>query len=180
MRTDNKAKAVSDSVYRYTSQEAFDSHMASKPVQDLIASFAADPTLLSAPPTMTISDLVQGYTRPEISSCADPYIAVGSLEYKEGKRVEALEGWKKVASETEMNEGDTLSYGIYKNREHPETVKVVEFYRSEEYFKQVHVPSKAIQENLQKYGNEIRASVSHVWLKHVAGFLVKGKGSSSL
>jgi quinol monooxygenase YgiN len=154
--------------------------MASKPVQDLIAFVGADPTFLSAPPTTTISDLVQGYTRPEISSCSDPYIAVGSLEYKEGKRTEALEGWKQVASETEKNEADTLSYGIYKNREHPETVKAVEFYRSQEYFKQVHVPSNAIQENLKKYGNEIRASVSHVWLKHVAGFLVKEKRSPSL
>lgn len=171
---------VPDGSYRYNSQDAFDSHMASKPVVDLIASFGADPTLLTAAPAMTISEVVQSFSRPEITSCADPYIAVASIEYKDGKRAEALEGWKYVALETEKNETETLSYGIYKNREHSETVKTFEAYRSQEYFMGVHVKSAAVQENLQKYGNEIRASISHVWLKHVAGFMDKGKGSSNL
>jgi quinol monooxygenase YgiN len=154
--------------------------MASKPVVDLIASFEADPTLLSAAPAMTISDVVQTFSRPDITNCADPYMAVASIEYKDGKRTEALEAWKHVASETEKNEPGTLSYGIYKDREHSGTVKTVEAYQSLEYFKDVHVPSTAVQENMQKYGNEIRVSISHIWLKLVAGFMVKPTGTSNL
>ena len=154
--------------------------MSSKPVLDLIASFSADPTQLGGPMSMSISDVTQAFSRPEIANCSDPYIAVASIEYKPGKRAEALEAWKHVASETQNNEADTLSYGVYRNREHAETVKTVEAYRSEKYFREVHVPSQAVQGNLAKFGGEIRVRVEHVMLRLVGGFLDKGVGGSNL
>jgi quinol monooxygenase YgiN len=136
--------------------------MTSQPVLDLMGSLGADPTLLTAAPVITPLDVVQGFSRPEFASCVDPYITVVSIQYKD------------VVSDTEKNELETLSYGIYKNREHAETVKVFEAFRSEEYFHEVHGKSAAVQENVQKYGDDIRVSKSHISLRHVAGYLGKG------
>ena len=62
------------------------------------------------------------------------------------------------------------SYSILKDTGHPETIRTVEIYASQEYFKEVHVPSKAVQENVKKYGTEIRVSVKHAFLEFQAGF----------
>ncbi|KAF2691796.1 hypothetical protein K458DRAFT_473495 [Lentithecium fluviatile CBS 122367] len=167
-------------IENYDSQEAFDSHMASKPVVDLITYFGANATLFGGEPTIATSELTASFTRPEAVNVADPFITYASIEYKDGKRVKALEGWKHVASETEKNEPSTLSYEIQKNKDHPETVKTIEVYRNIEYFKEVHIPSKAVQENKAKYGDETRVSLKHAFLKISAGYLVKGKNTSSL
>lgn len=154
--------------------------MASKPVTDLVAFFGSNATLFGGAPTISTSESSSAFTRPEIMKATDPWITYASIEYKDGKRAEALEGWKHVTSETEKNEPETLSYGIHKNKDHAETIKTLEVYANLAYFKEVHIPSKAVQENKAKYGDEIRVSLKHAFLKLVAGYLGKEKASSNL
>lgn len=157
--------------YRYTSRAAFDAHMAIDPVQDIVGWITANPNNIDGEATITMSESYASFTRPEVLRATDPWICYASIEYKEGKRAEALEPWKNVTSETEKNEAETLSYSILKDSGHPETIKTIEVYASQEYFKEVHVPSSAVQENAKKYGNEIRLSLKHVFLKYQSGYL---------
>ncbi|KAL1611823.1 hypothetical protein SLS60_000043 [Paraconiothyrium brasiliense] len=158
-------------IEEYTSQSAFDAHMAAEPVKDMVSWLTANQKQLDGEATVTMSETYCSFTRPEITKAADPWICYASIEYKQGKRAEALEPWKHVTSETEKNEAETLSYSILKDTGHPEKIKTVEVYKSQEYFKEVHVPSKAVQENVRDYGNEIRIGLEHSFLKLEAGFL---------
>ncbi|KAJ4357515.1 uncharacterized protein N0V89_002091 [Didymosphaeria variabile] len=158
-------------VEEYTSQAAFDAHLAVEPVKDMVAWLTANPKNIDGEATVTVSENYSSFTRPEILKATDPWICYASIEYKEGKRSEALEPWKHVTSETEKNEAETLSYSILKDTGHPETIKTIEVYASQEYFKEVHVPSKAVQENAKNYGDEIRVSLKHAFLKYQTGFL---------
>ncbi|KAF2643301.1 hypothetical protein P280DRAFT_446753 [Massarina eburnea CBS 473.64] len=167
-------------IEEYASQAGFDAHMGSQAVKDLIAFFGANATLFGGAPDISTSEVNSTFTRPETTKADNPWICYASIEYKEGKRSEALEGWKHVTAETEKNEPETLSYSNYKNRDHPETVKTMEVYTSQQYFKDVHVPSKAVQGNLQKHGNDIRVSLKHVSLKLIGGYLAKEKSMSNL
>jgi quinol monooxygenase YgiN len=158
-------------VHRYTGRAAFDAHMAIEPVKDMIAWMTTNTENINGEATVTMSENYTSFTRPEVLKATDPWMCYASIEYKEGKRAEALEPWKHVASETEKNEAETLSYSILKDTGHPDTVKTIEVYASQEYFKEVHVPSKAVQDNVSQYGNEIRVCVKHAFLKYQTGFL---------
>ena len=165
---------------RYSSKESFDTHMASKPVADLVAYFGANPDLFGGAPDISTSESSSSFTRSTATKEKKPFITYASIVYQEDKREDALEGWKYVTSETVKNEPGTLSYGVYKNKDNDNTVKTVEVYKSEEYFKHVHVPSKAVSQNKEKYGDEIRLSLQHVFLRLVAGYLARDKSTSSL
>ncbi|KAF2022344.1 hypothetical protein BU24DRAFT_417993 [Aaosphaeria arxii CBS 175.79] len=167
-------------VEEYTSQAAFDQHMGSKPVTDLIAYFTANPALFAGETKVAMTEPSSTFTRPEISNTEDPHFVYAAIDYKEGERDEALEGWKTVTSETQKNEPETLSYSILKDKGNSVTINTLEVYASEAYFKQVHVPSNAVKENRQKYGDEIRTSMKWAILKKVAGYLYKEKPSSNL
>ncbi|KAF1974291.1 hypothetical protein BU23DRAFT_531789 [Bimuria novae-zelandiae CBS 107.79] len=158
-------------IEEYTSKAAFDAHMAAEPVKALVAFLTQDPQYLKAESALNMTESYAFFTRPEIVNATDPWICYASIEYKEGKRAEALEPWKHVTSEMEKNEADTLNYSILKDNDHAETIRTLEIYASEEYFKEVHVPSQAVQENMKNYGNEIRASIKHVFLKYRGGFM---------
>ncbi|KAF9735110.1 hypothetical protein PMIN06_001455 [Paraphaeosphaeria minitans] len=158
-------------VEEYTSQAAFDAHVSIDPMKDMVGWLTSNPQNIEGEAIVTMSETYASFTRPEVFKATDPWICYASIEYKEGKRAEALEPWKHVTSETEKNEAETLSYSILKDMGHPETVKTIEVYASQGYFKEVHVPSKAVQDNVNKYGNEIRLSLTHVFLKFQTGFL---------
>lgn len=145
--------------------------MASEPVKEILAYFAANPQHVGGESVLSMTESWAAFTRPEIVNATDPWICFASIEYKAGKRAEALEAWENVTSETEKNEAETLSYNILKDNGHSETIKTLEVYASQAYFKEVHVPSKAVQDNLKNFGNEIRVSIKHVFLKLEGGFL---------
>jgi quinol monooxygenase YgiN len=138
-----------------------------------MAYFKANPTLLGSPPIVATSETAAAFTRPAISDVADPFILYASIEYKDGKRAESVQGWNGIASESEKNESETLSYGYYLNKDHPETIKVVEIYTTLQYFKEVHFLSKAVKENKERWGDEVRVSMKHGTFKLVAGYLAK-------
>lgn len=145
--------------------------MASPPVKDILAWMSGNPQFFAGEATVSMTESHASFTRPSILSHSDPWICYASIEYKPGQRAVALDPWKHVASETERNEPETLSYSILKDEAHPEKIKTVEVYASEGYFKEVHVPSEAVQENVRKYGSEIRVSIRHAFLKLRGGFL---------
>ncbi|KAF2440348.1 hypothetical protein P171DRAFT_524417 [Karstenula rhodostoma CBS 690.94] len=157
-------------VEEYTSRAAFDAHMSIDPVKDMVNWLASNPGNIDGEATVSMSETHASFTRPDVLGAADPWICYASIEYKEGKRAEALEPWKYVASETEKNEAGTLSYSILKDEGQPETVRTVEVYKSQAYFKEVHVPSRAVQENAKRYGEGIRVSVRHVFLEYWTGY----------
>lgn len=117
------------------------------------------------------------FTRPSIASARDPFITLASIEYFENKRAGALEGWKKVTSETEASELETLGYGIYADRDNAALIKTLEIYESETFFRGVHMKNKAIWENRDKFGEgwRVPGSTSFAFLKVVGGFLGRGE-----
>ena len=158
---------------RFKDQAAYDSHQASEPVQNLFKYFGENPSLISGEPHLSFAEASSTFTRPKITEHSDPFIVWAAINYKEGKRVEALEGWKTVTSETEKNEPETLSYSILADKGNELTINTVEIYASEDYFRKVHVPSNAVKVNKEKYGDEIRTGISWQQLKLVGGFLHK-------
>lgn len=154
--------------------------MASQPVTDLIAYFGANPTLFVGAPDVATTETSSSFVRPEITKSGDPFITYASINYKEDTRDEALGGWKTVTLETQKNEPDTLGYVIAKDMGNSVTIKTLEVYASEKYFREVHAPSKAVTENKAKYGDDIRTSIKHAFLKLVAGYLHKDKAGSNL
>jgi quinol monooxygenase YgiN len=156
-------------LYRYTSKAALDAHMASQPVAEVHSFFGDNPPQM----TVTLSETSSAFVRPEVTQASDPFICHASITYKPGKRDEALEGWKTVTSETQKNEPETLGYAIVKDQQNENVIQSFEVYSSQQYFKEVHVPSKAVQENVKQYGNEIRVSLTHALLKLEAGYLYK-------
>jgi quinol monooxygenase YgiN len=147
--------------------------MEQKSVKDIQAYFAAHPELMGGEPTLSFADTSSSFVRPEVTQAKDPYITYASIDYKEGKRAEALEGWKTVTSETHKNEPGTLGYAITTDQGNVNNVKTIEVYASEQYFKDVHVPSKQVAENKERFGDQIRVSIKFAFLKLEAGFLYK-------
>lgn len=145
--------------------------MNSQPVAEMMEYLTENPQILKGKATVNSAESHASFTRAEIKDADDPWICCATIEYKEGKRAVALEPWKWVTSETQKNEAKTLSYSILKDSGHPETVRTVEVYADQEYFKEVHVPSKAVQEVVKNYGSEIRVSLKHVFLKYEGGFM---------
>lgn len=140
-------------------------------VKDMVSWMTSNPKNLAGEATVSLSETIASFTRPEVVKATDPWICYASLVYKEGRLADTLEPWKHVTSETEKNEPETLSYSILKDTGHPEAIKTVEVYANEKYFKEVHIPSKAVQDNIKNYGEELRVSIEHKLLKHQTGFL---------
>jgi len=82
----------------------------------------------------------------------NPWIVTAVIEYKEGKRQGALEGWKVVASETEKNEMGTLFYGVCEDTENANVARTLGIYESESFFKDVHAGRDAVRTNLSRFG----------------------------
>ncbi|KAF2264444.1 hypothetical protein CC78DRAFT_568364, partial [Lojkania enalia] len=155
----------------YADQAALDAHMGTKATADLIAYFGTNSSLFSGSPDIATCETSSSFARPECATATDPYIAYASIDYKEGTRDEALQGWKYVTSETQNNEPDTLGYGILKDKANTITINSVELYANETYFREVHAKSKAVQDNRAKYGEQVRTAFRLALLKHVAGYL---------
>ncbi|KAF2735571.1 hypothetical protein EJ04DRAFT_511689 [Polyplosphaeria fusca] len=158
-------------IEEYADQAAFDGHMAAKATTDLISNFEANPSLFAKPTEISMSDISSSFVRPECARAADPFVGYASIDYKEGTRDEALEGWKGVTSATQNNEPDTLSYAIVKDKGNSVSVHTFEVYASERYFKEVHATSEAVANNRAKYGDSVRTAFNLRLLKLVGGFL---------
>lgn len=123
---------------------------------------------------MAWSEVDSSFVRPSLlTATSDPFIAAATIEYKSGKKEEGLQGWRKVTQETQKSEPEALGYYVASQHDNADVVRIVEFYPSEEYFRNVHAKSQCVLENRQKFGEGYRETFKFVLLKMVAGFLYK-------
>jgi quinol monooxygenase YgiN len=163
---------------RYADQAAFDGHMDAQATKDLISYYEANPSLFTSPTEVSMSEISSTFARTECARATDPYVGYASIDYKDGTRDDALEGWKGVTSETKKNEPDTLSYTIVKDKANTVTVHTFEVYANESYFREVHAKSQAVSDNRKKYGDAVRTAFNLRLLKLASGFLHRDEKAS--
>ena len=110
------------------------------------------------------------FTKPSVSTLEDPYISFARIEYKPGKREDALPFWKKVFDET-MGESGTYVFGlaIDEQKDH-DILYTLQTYENENYLREVHLKqNKAVQGS--KATLEWSVGVKHNVLRLVGGHL---------
>lgn len=163
---------------RYTGKPAFDSHMASEPVANILKLFGTEgASLLSGPGAILYFEADFAFSRPELVRAASPAIAFGTLEYKDGAITGALEGWRQLGEQSEKNELNTLSYNVWKNKDKKDQLRTLGVYKSKEHFEE-HEQSAPAMAHKERQAESV-ASSGLVWLQLVGGFLGRDKASSS-
>ncbi|XPS76582.1 hypothetical protein M3J09_008630 [Ascochyta lentis] len=114
---------------RYASQAAYDSHIASRSSEDLLA-LLAKTTLLASPPDSLSFHVTSSYSRQETTKAKDPYILIASFEYKEDSREAALAGWQNVTSACQHSEEGTFAYVVGKDTKNAQRRKILSNARS--------------------------------------------------
>ena len=77
------------------------------------------------------------------------HAAVAKIDYAPGKRSEGIQHWKSVAASVEETEKEgTYTYWFLADPEDENVLYSLERYQDEAYLWDVHVPSRAIQENI--------------------------------
>ncbi|KAH7077025.1 hypothetical protein BKA63DRAFT_552824 [Paraphoma chrysanthemicola] len=78
------------------------------------------------------------------------HAAMARIQYAPGTRIEGIERWKNVAASVATEEeGGTYTYWFLADPEDDDVLYSLERYKDEKYLWDVHVPSKAIQENIK-------------------------------
>lgn len=157
---------------RYTDKPAFDLHMNTEGVQDLIKYMSTEKVVEGAPNVREL-EVIDGMdlARTDITRHSDPYIAFAELEYKPGSAAQSIPYWKQVV-ETSRNETGTLVYGLHKDPVQPDKLYTLEVYESKDYLWDVHAKSDAVAENV-KNTKDLRIGLKHSFLKYASGFLHK-------
>jgi len=159
-------------IEEYADQATSDAHLASQPVQDLIALMTSDPTLLAGPPAVYQLEPIYSSTKPEIADAKSPHIVFANLDYKPEGIKTSLPYWEKVASTSEKDEPGTLFYAVTKTAENPDQLHTVEVYESEKYLWDVHAKSQAVQDSVANT-KHLRTGLKHAHLQLVGGFWYK-------
>lgn len=146
--------------------------MSSAAVSNLIKLFSSDASLFGGTTNVYNLETAFSFSRSETTKADDPYIVFATLDYNEGTRAGALNGWQQVTLESQRNELGTLGYAILKDKDHPNIMRTVEVYETEKYLWDVHEKSAAVTKNKSEHG-EIRTNVKFAFLKFVAGFLTR-------
>lgn len=157
-------------IEEYKDQTAFDSHMASSMVVDMIK-WMSSGNILDGEPEMHMLDYLNGLTfvKPEVKDVKDPFIVFATIEWQPGKRADSLPYWTQVTEDGKSETG-TLVYGILGAKDKPDTQRTIEAYESKEYLWDVHVKNTGVQETV-KNTKDWRISLKHDMLKMVGGFL---------
>ncbi|KAH7087225.1 hypothetical protein FB567DRAFT_62862 [Paraphoma chrysanthemicola] len=78
------------------------------------------------------------------------HVAMARIQYAPGTRIEGIEHWKHVAASVAKEEEEgTYTYWFLADPEDEDVLYSLERYKDEKYLWDVHVPSKAIQENMK-------------------------------
>lgn len=155
---------------RYSDQATSDAHLASKPVQDLIALFGSKPVLAGAPLVYQLEP-IYSFSKAHVSQVTDPHIVFANLEYRAGTADQSLQYWKNVVSSSEAEDG-TLLYALAKEPANLDRLHTVEVYQSENYLWDVHAKSKAVTESVATT-KDIRTGLVLSHLKQVGGFFCR-------
>ncbi|CAK7219503.1 hypothetical protein SBRCBS47491_003873 [Sporothrix bragantina] len=160
----------------YADQAAFDAHMKTDIVQDMIKWMGANPVLEGAPAVhiLDIAEPLGYFTRNNaIVSANDPYIVVGEVSYKSAELAEkSFKHWAKVLQTTKDNEEGSLVYALSRGDADPSKIFSLEAYTTKEYLWDVHAKSQAVQDNV-KETSDWRSGLKHNIMKQVDGFFVR-------
>ncbi|OCK75613.1 hypothetical protein K432DRAFT_308112 [Lepidopterella palustris CBS 459.81] len=166
-------------IEEYANQETLDAHIWSFAVIHMMKLLLSDGSVFGEAPDVYTMEPVFSFSRPEILKASDPYIVVASLDYEEGTRAKAFDGWKRIVSESQKNEPGTLGYTILKDKDHENTIWTVEVYETEKYLRDVHAKSTVVTDDKTKY-SDIKTNLDFAFLKIVAGYLHKEKQLSNM
>lgn len=161
--------------YRYADKEAFDIHMATDLVKDTTAWLSTgqvfDP---ETAPQVHMLEYIPGFrfTREAIATHPDPHVMFAMVDYIPSGVETAIPYWKAVVETGRDNEPGTLTYGVAKDPNTVNRLCLLEAYESPEYLKEVHVPSKAIEQSIANT-KHLRTGLKHLIMKKKAGFLYK-------
>ncbi|CAK7244831.1 MAG: hypothetical protein STHCBS139747_006379 [Sporothrix thermara] len=160
----------------YADQAAFDAHMKTDIVQEMVQWMGVNP-VLEAPPTVHMLDIVDelGYfTRNDaIGAATDPHIVIGEISYKSAELAsKSLMYWAKVMQTTRSDEPGSLVYAVACGDAEPSKFYSLEAYTSKDYLWDVHAKSQAVQDNVRET-SDWRSGLKHHILKQVDGFLVR-------
>ncbi|KIW02231.1 uncharacterized protein PV09_06384 [Verruconis gallopava] len=155
----------------YATKAAFDTHMASPPVQDMIK-WIGSGNILATEPLIRQLDYVDGmfFSKPEISKVNEPYVVFATIEWHPGKRDASIPYWNRVFQETKSESG-TFSYGVMAAKDRPDTLHTFEVYESKEYLWDVHVKENSGVQATIRDTKDWRISLEHNLLQKVGGFL---------
>ncbi|KAH7350703.1 hypothetical protein BKA65DRAFT_498824 [Rhexocercosporidium sp. MPI-PUGE-AT-0058] len=142
------------SIEEYTNQAAFDAHLSSKPVVEILD-----------------SNLDMVSMRPELATAKNPYVVVRQMNYQDGKRALALPAWRNVVLES-RNETGTLLSGVYTDPAEPKRLFTIDACTSKEYWLDTHLTSKPYVES-EKIAKASGNMTEFSFLKMEGGFLYK-------
>ncbi|KAH8650080.1 4-coumarate-CoA ligase [Xylariales sp. PMI_506] len=171
-RNDEDQKSVY-AIEEYADQAAFDAHMETQGVKEMIE-WNGSTKLFDGAPTIKQLEFLDGYnfSRPAANDAKDPHILFADLSYHPDTVPQSLPYWKEVVETGRRDEPGTLVYGVLKDPSDADKLYVLETYESPEYLTEVHVPSKAIQESIKNTAH-LRTGLVHTKLKIQGGFLHK-------
>ncbi|KAF4466718.1 4-coumarate- ligase [Fusarium albosuccineum] len=162
-------------VEEYKDKASFDEHMASEGVVKINQWFTEETVLdPNDKPDVHILQYIPDFrfTREEVVKHPDPHVIFAELDYIPGGIDTSIPYWKAVVETGRDNEPGTLVYGILKDTQKENRLCSIEAYESPEYLKDVHVPSKAIQNSIANT-KHLRTGLKHHLLKKQVGFLYK-------
>ncbi|QDS67936.1 hypothetical protein FKW77_008747 [Venturia effusa] len=158
-------------IEEYADRAASDAHFKTPPVQKLVSEFEASEPLIEAPEIIDLAPSVE-FKRP-ISSTPG-VISLAHINFKPGKAVAAIEGFKTLIESLEKHEESVLAYAALLDEE-KDSIRTIEMYESAEYYDRVHKGSssnfaKAIEENPNRTKADRSGEMEVVKLKVIQGF----------
>jgi quinol monooxygenase YgiN len=160
-------------IEEYASQAAFDAHMATEPVAEMIK-WMQSGDILASPPDFYMLNYLDNtvFTKPDIVKLEDPFVSFAKIVYNPGQRAEAIPYWKNTFAETQAESG-TYLYGLVVDKEKEDVLYTIQTYESEAYLRGVHLKeNKAVGESM-KVLKSMSKSVVHNELRIVGGYLNK-------
>ncbi|CAH0025744.1 unnamed protein product [Clonostachys rhizophaga] len=158
----------------YKDQAAFDLHMKSQSVKEILDWAPSIPFFATNPPHLTLQPVSKefSFSRPTAGTHSDPHVIIAELDYVPGGVETSTPYWKAVVDTGRDKEDGTLLYGLLKDPSAENKLYTFEAYESPEYLKSVHVPSDAVSENI-KNTKHLRTGLKHNVLKVIGGYLYK-------
>ncbi|PGH02265.1 hypothetical protein AJ80_08890 [Polytolypa hystricis UAMH7299] len=159
-------------VEEYVDKAALDEHMATEAVKQL-TQWLTENSVVEAAAIHNL-EYFPGFrfSRESVLEHPDPYCMFAELDYVPGGVDTSIPYWRAVVETGRDNEPGTMVYGILKDTEKANRLCSIEAYESAEYLKDVHVPSKAIQESIANT-KHLRTGLKHHFMKKRGGFLYR-------
>ena len=136
----------------FKSRKSYDEYL-SGTARSQLDSLCAEHSLLREPQREQRLKTAAGFPlrSTKLHSGTNAHAVMAKIEYAPGTREEGVQHWQKVTASVEENEKDgTYTYWFLTDPENDQLLYSLERYRDEKYLWDVHVPSAAIQENIEK------------------------------